>query len=963
MQSANEIQFISAIKKKVKSILIERSERSVEDIFRNFFADIPNFKASRSNAPRLKFHKTLYTDGIVSFEDSVFSVFEFKKSDIKFLDAANLLFNQKENIIYAQAIKYILCSNSTKFASELKFNKVFIFNGYQIIKISISQNNINKIYQKLNWNEQLNSFLNDQRNLSSFLQNIILSKFNTIKPLINFNIVLNTEGDFDDTKILALYKELTESTEAKISIIRMNLKEKFEEFSNCFSEKKINEESAKYTYLSNLILRIFIEISVHINTGVNCALSRDQKLVNFRVEREDINIYYTEEDDNGEMIDKPITIYKNYLDNIQVLNNFFKNHIIHNLDVLYEDYDNLISDERTRKSIGLYFTKSDLSHLCYEFLTQIIPSEILKTCHFYDPAAGSGNLLKAQEDFSTVIGSDIKKVSQDIMRNRNINVPKKEIDFFQTTRDDMVAELNSIVEKKGKNFIDNPLLIIMNPPYRGKNTWVENGQIGNKIGVSRDNVYLGNEFIKVLRSNKIRSNDLSSFFILKAMTFYLFDRYYGYIATFTPTNWLHSGRGEHNQFRKFVLNNTKFLGGFIINGKKFFDNLNSNLTIAFSVFQFDKEKIDNKKKNQNLFYYDLYKEHSKIKKLFELKQYKHWEPSYTDDSNIKKELKEKYMKLTKKIFNNKNLKNFSNDSVNNKVYFKDIFRAINSQTGDDKKVLLHIENNFQNLDLNKIISDSKISNDDIFIVATDKVAGYDIATRPKERKKRGCVFNIPKSIEGPTIAWHYLWDYLATYPTRFYNAVPITRKYAYTFIDPKPLLNIEDVKNSRSCKTFRFIEESKKTLDYIKKWQDKLGDLRGLFFFFFALTSSDISQNISKNVLYKNSPIWCPLLNNESLEIIKSIIQIGTAYAIFKYNDKFQEFTLSRNNDDITRTINYFDEKSSWFRKSKISETLLNLSKKDLKIAKNIMCKKLNEKDIKILISSLVSKLDSYNQK
>jgi len=38
-------------------------------------------------------------------------------------------------------------------------------------------------------------------------------------------------------------------------------------------------------------------------------------------------------------------------------------------------------------------------------------------------------------------------MSQDIMRNRHINVPKREIDFFQTTREEMVAELNSMVEK------------------------------------------------------------------------------------------------------------------------------------------------------------------------------------------------------------------------------------------------------------------------------------------------------------------------------------------------------------------------------------------------------------------------------------------------------------------------------------------------------------------------------------
>ena len=618
MKQHQEIHFISSIKQKIKTASIERSERSVEDIFVNFFNNLDKFKVSRSEAPRLKFHKTLYTDGIVSFNDEVFTVFEFKKSEIKLANNGELLFNQEENIIYTQAIKYILCSNSSKFASELKFNKVLIFNGLQIIKIAISPENVKKIYQELNWEEQLNGFLNNQNNLSLFLQNVILTKFNTIKALIDFSIILNAEGDINENEILELYREVTEMTDAKISIIRMNLKEKFEQFSRGFDENKIKLETARYPYLSNLVLRIFIEISVHINSGVNCVLSRDKKLANFKVEGEDINIYYTEEDDNGEMIDKPITIYVEYIQEVSKLNDFFNTHIINNLDVLYENYDNLISDERTRKSIGLYFTKSDLSHLCYEFLSRSIPTEILKNCHFYDPAAGSGNLLKAQEDFITIIGSDIKKVSQDIMRNRHISVPKREIDFFQTTRDDMVSELNSIVEKSGKNFIDNPLMIIMNPPYRGKNTWVENGQIGNKIGVSRDNTYLGEEFIKVLRSNKIRSNDLSSFFILKAMTFYLFDRYYGYIATFSPTNWLHEGRGEHEEFRNFVLNNTKFQGGFIIDGKKFFDNLNSNLAIAFSVFKLDKEKINNlNKKRQDLVYYDLYREHKKIKELLQ----------------------------------------------------------------------------------------------------------------------------------------------------------------------------------------------------------------------------------------------------------------------------------------------------------------------------------------------------------
>lgn len=950
-----ELKFISEIKKKINTIKDINRERSVEDFFVSFFDGIQGFKASRAEAPRLKFHKTLYTDGIVSFNDEIFTVFEFKKGAVKFSENSELLFNQEENLVYAQAIKYILCSNSEKFSSELKFNKVLLFNGSQIIKISISPKNIEEIYLKLHWDDVLSNFLNDQRNLSSFLQNIILTKFNTIKTFIEFIPILDTEKGVNESEILELYKELTAVSDAKISIIRMNLKEKFSEFLQAFDIQFIQKEAIKFPYLSNLVLRIFIEISVHINEGINCDLSNDKKNIDFKVKGQSFNIYYTEEDDQGEMFDRPVIILPNYIKDINKLNEFFRNHIINNLDVLYEDYDNLISDKRTRKSIGLYFTKSDLSHLCYEFLTKIIPVDILKTCHFYDPAAGSGNLLKAQEDFISVIGSDIKKMSQDIMRNRNINVPKREIDFFQTTREEMIAELNSIVEKNGRNFIDNPLLIIMNPPYRGKNTWVEQGQIGNKIGVSRDQTYLGEEFIKILHSNKIRSNDLSSFFILKALTFYLFDKYYGYIATFSPTNWLNPGRGEHDEFRKFIASHTKFIGGFIVDGKKFFDNLNSNLTIAFSVFKLDKDII--KTENQKDFiYYDLYKEHNKIKELFSLKQYKNWESSYLDSDEGKVKLKEKYKRLSDQIFNDAKMINFSKDR-DEKVYFKDIFRAINSQTGDDQKILLHIDKNFKNLDLNKVIPNTEISNDEVYIVATDKANGYDIAIKPKEKKKRGCVFSIPKEINGPIMAWHYLWDYLATYPTRFYNAVPITKKYAFTYIDSKPLLTIEDVKNSRTCKLFSFIKNNELALNYIKKWQEEMGDLRGLFFYFFALTHSTISVDIAKNVLYKNSPIWCPNLNVENIKNIKTVVQLGTAYAIFKYGNKFQQFSLARGRENIIDTENYFDLNSPWFKKSKISEYLLNIKKDDDTI-KDILMGKLSEKDIKHLIEKFLEKIN-----
>ncbi|MDP2676678.1 MAG: hypothetical protein Q8O83_03265, partial [bacterium] len=88
-------------------------------------------------------------------------------------------------------------------------------------------------------------------------------------------------------------------------------------------------------------------------------------------------------------------------------------------------------------------------------------------------------------------------------------------------------------------------------------------------------------------------------------------------------------------------------------------------------------KAENKK---DYIYYDLSKDHNKIKELFDLKQYKNWEPSYLDSGDKKIKMKADYKKLSDNIFNEAKIINFSKNR-DEKVYFKDIFRAINSQTG------------------------------------------------------------------------------------------------------------------------------------------------------------------------------------------------------------------------------------------------------------------------------------------
>ena len=117
---------------------------------------------------------------------------------------------------------------------------------------------------------------------------------------------------------------------------------------------------------------------------------------------------------------------------------------------------------------------------------------------------------------------------------------------------------------------------------------------------------------------------------------------------------------------------------------------------------------------------------------------------------------------------------------------------------------------------------------------------------------------------------------------------------------------------------------------------------------------------MAKNVLYKNSPIWCPELKEKNIDSIKKIIQLGTAYTMFKFSKKFQEFTLSRNGEDVIDTENYFSVNSAWFKKSKISESLLDIGKDTIPTIKKILSGDLSEKKIQELLEESISEIESY---
>jgi hypothetical protein len=682
------------------------TERFVEDLFMKIFNVDKCFKASRDESPTIKLKNILFTDGIVAFENRVFNIFELKKTKSRFIDAdGNLMLNKDTKSAISQAMKYILSSNDKLFDSEYSFSSVLLFNGYEIVRVYVSD--IKETFLKTNWDKEIADFIQqNQLSLNQFLESFIEKNFDTLYELFRYEIIFS----FQETKIekencTRLFEILKSQNDEKINIIRINLKQKFQQFSNLFNTEKIALKTD--SMYDSLVYRIFIEISPHLADGVQCTLRSNKKDIRFTSNNEEIQILHSIEADDGSIEDVSILIDPSFVIDINEMNRFFDNHTLQNIDILYEDYDNLITDKRTKKSIGLFFTKSDLAYFSSEFLKFIISSEQLRKCHIYDPAAGSGNLLKAQETYTTIIGSDIKRANYDIMKNRNITVSKAPIDFLITSRKDIIEDLNSLVNGNSYNFIDNPLMILMNPPYRGKNTWVDENGIGNKEGVSSEMIQSDAAFSRIVKDYGLKSIELSSFFMIKALSFFMGSKYNGYIAVFSPTNWL-SSRSEHESFKKFFLKNVEFIGGFIVTGSDFFDNLKGKFPIAFSIF-----KVNDSKTSSSLEYLDLTKQSSFIKKLYQNKRYK--EKTSFIENELDTERHTNYQSLWNSLINSRKVKYETQE----KPAFQNIFRSINSQTGDDENTLMQISENFKTIDFSKEI-DKDIANDRIFVVAVDK---------------------------------------------------------------------------------------------------------------------------------------------------------------------------------------------------------------------------------------------------
>ena len=251
--------------------------------------------------------------------------------------------------------------------------------------------------------------------------------------------------------------------------------------------------------------------------------------------------------------------------------------------------------------------------------------------------------------------------------------------------------------------------------------------------------------------------------------------------------------------------------------------------------------------------------------------------------------------------------------------FKDIFRAVNAQTGNDSELLFEIEPRRGKA---AVPRPALKAGREFFLSGSDKGSGYAVAAKPFREKTSGCLFFVQRNLPGPALAWHYLWDYLKNYPARFYNAVPVTKKYGYTYIDPDPLVTLEACFSSRALKTgFSKDAAAKK---YASVWMRKIGDFRGLWFFYFALSNSAAAGKVSLRPEFRNAPVWCPELKPGSYSRVKAAAALGYLLAKKRYSGKFRGFDLMHKGAVIASAIDFFNQASAWGRKAELEKYLLN---------------------------------------
>lgn len=141
-------------------------------------------------------------------------------------------------------------------------------------------------------------------------------------------------------------------------------------------------------------------------------------------------------------------------------------------DLIIENKDLFMEDE-TRVTEGAFYTPKIWSHESMKLFEKNTPNA--KDYAVWDPAAGTGNLLSSfEESYKEVFASTLNEDDVDIIQHTYDNIKAFQLDFLSTG--DILSLLTARLQEIIKN--DEPLLIVMNPPY---------AKLGaNKTGLYKD---------------------------------------------------------------------------------------------------------------------------------------------------------------------------------------------------------------------------------------------------------------------------------------------------------------------------------------------------------------------------------------------------------------------------------------------------------------------------------------------
>jgi len=245
-------------------------------------------------------------------------------------------------------------------------------------------------------------------------------------------------------------------------------------------------------------------------------------------------------------------------------------YIIANKDRLY--------DVDTRYNTGDFYTPLVIAEKARKYLKENIPSEIMDTSIWWDPAAGGANLFidaenKSNVILSTLLDRDLRTLRQVSLFNNSI------IEKYNFIKSKDIPD--GIKQKLG----DYPLIFLLNPPF--------NDQSGHTLGRQNNPNQIDKNFVdendlsEIPNPRRNLRGDYSKFLYRIYKIMQQFSISESYVGIFTKSTWL-SGI-DYSPFRLFWRKRFEFRSGFII-PSKVFECTKGDWPVLFSVWKL-REKI------------------------------------------------------------------------------------------------------------------------------------------------------------------------------------------------------------------------------------------------------------------------------------------------------------------------------------------------------------------------------------